>query len=214
MTSTAKAMTMPILPAEPPKADATRVIFSPNGPGAIRLTAMAAVISEMKAFTLKINDQTQHGGDAHRQRNKGPNSADRRTGRWRAGFHCRGRWRRCGRRRCGRAAPGRRRSLRRSFSWFLGWRVGRFRSRRRLGRLRRCGRLSAGGSCTAASRRPSLEEYAEKSTAPRMTATRAMGFTDFMVGILEVARPETVTSNSPTDKRQPCGAWPTKRSSS
>ncbi len=42
-----------MLPAELPNADATRVIFSPKGPGAIKLTAIAAVIRAIKALTLK-----------------------------------------------------------------------------------------------------------------------------------------------------------------
>ena len=50
-------ITIPILPQVDPNASATRVIFSANGPGASRLTTIAAVI---KANNLSIDDSSVH----------------------------------------------------------------------------------------------------------------------------------------------------------
>ena len=49
------AMTMPIPPADEPKAEATRLIFVAISPGAIKLTTMAAVISAMKGRLEKAD---------------------------------------------------------------------------------------------------------------------------------------------------------------
>ena len=47
----ATAITMPILPADSPKASATRLTFVEASPGPSRLTTSAAVISARKAFS-------------------------------------------------------------------------------------------------------------------------------------------------------------------